>query len=387
MGPGAAQAPGPLSVFRHKSFEKIFLSRAIKPSGPAFLWQNGKRAGQIRLKNFWKARNSPMKKSHIAAALALTSCMVVGAAAVNGLPQSVTATFRPDVTLQVNGTAYTVRDTNGNEVAPLLYNGTTYVPLATLGQALGVQVSWDAATQTVVVTDQGGQAASSSYIGEAKAKEIALQHAGLSSAQASFLRTHLDWEDGRPVYEVEFYSGNTEYDYEIDAQTGTIRSYDFDIENYVIPSTGCSTEGLIGESRAKEIALQHAGLSSNQVTFILAKLDWDDGRRVYDVEFYSGNKEYDYEIDATSGAVLSYDFDAEHYTAPSGNQSGNYISQEKAAQLAQDRAPNATLIKIQFEFDDGRAVYEGELREGRTEYEFEIDATTGNFIQWEQDWD
>lgn len=306
MGPGAAQAPGPLSVFRHKSFEKNFLSRAIKPSGPAFLWQNGKRAGQIRLKNFWKARNSPMKKSHIAAALALTSCMVVGAAAVNGLPQSVTATFRPDVTLQVNGTAYTIRDTNGNEVAPLLYNGTTYVPLATLGQALGVQVSWDAATQTVVITDQGGQAASSSYIGEAKAKEIALQHAGLSSGQVTFFRTQMDWENGR---------------------------------------------------------------------------------RVYDVEFYSGNKEYDYEIDATSGAVLSYDFDAEHYTAPSGNQSGNYISQEKAAQLAQDRAPNATLIKIQFEFDDGRAVYEGELREGRTEYEFEIDATTGNFIQWEQDWD
>lgn len=247
-----------------------------------------------------------MKKSHIAAALALTSCMVVGAAAVNGLPQSVTATFRPDVTLQVNGTAYTIRDTNGNEVAPLLYNGTTYVPLATLGQALGVQVSWDAATQTVVITDQGGQAASSSYIGEAKAKEIALQHAGLSSGQVTFFRTQMDWENGR---------------------------------------------------------------------------------RVYDVEFYSGNKEYDYEIDATSGAVLSYDFDAEHYTAPSGNQSGNYISQEKAAQLAQDRAPNATLIKIQFEFDDGRAVYEGELREGRTEYEFEIDATTGNFIQWEQDWD
>ena len=328
-----------------------------------------------------------MKKSHIAAALALTSCMVVGAAAVNGLPQSVTATFRPDVTLQVNGTAYTIRDTNGNEVAPLLYNGTTYVPLATLGQALGVQVSWDAATQTVVVTDQGGQAASSSYIGEAKAKEIALQHAGLSSAQASFLRTHLDWEDGRPVYEVEFFSGNTEYDYEIDAQTGTIRSYDFDIENYVIPSTGGSTEGLIGESRAREIALQHAGLSSGQVTFCRTRMDCENGRPVYEVEFFSGNTEYDYEIDAATGAVLSYDFDAEHYTAPSGNQSGNYISQEKAAQLAQDRAPNATLIKIQFEFDDGRAVYEGELREGRTEYEFEIDATTGSILQWEQDWD
>ena len=46
-----------------------------------------------------------MKKTHIAAALALTSCMVIGAAAVStGTPQNVTATFRPDVTVQVNGT-------------------------------------------------------------------------------------------------------------------------------------------------------------------------------------------------------------------------------------------------------------------------------------------
>ena len=45
-----------------------------------------------------------MKKTHIAAALALTSCMVIGAAAVTSGPQNVTATFRPDVTVQVNGT-------------------------------------------------------------------------------------------------------------------------------------------------------------------------------------------------------------------------------------------------------------------------------------------
>ena len=250
-----------------------------------------------------------MKKSHIAAALALTSCMVVGAAAVNGLPQSVTATFRPDVTLQVNGTAYTIRDTNGNEVAPLLYNGTTYVPLATLGQALGVQVSWDAATQTVVVTDQGGQAASSSYIGEAKAKEIALQHAGLSSAQASFLRTHLDWEDGRPVYEVEFYSGNTEYDYEIDALTGAILSADRDVENITVPTTSTSSASYIGAEKAKSIALQDAGVSASSAAGMRAQLDWDDGRAQYEVEFYSGSTEYDYEIDAVTGAILGRDRD------------------------------------------------------------------------------
>ena len=68
-----------------------------------------------------------MKKSYIAAALALTSCMVVGTAAASQ-SNSVTATFRPDVTLKVNGTAYTVRDTTGVKVSPLIYNGTTYLP-------------------------------------------------------------------------------------------------------------------------------------------------------------------------------------------------------------------------------------------------------------------
>ena len=55
--------------------------------------------------------------------------------------------------------------------------------------------------------------------------------------------------------------------------------------------------------------------------------------------------------------------------------------------MAQGKAPNATLVKLEFDFDDGRAVYEGELRDGRMEYEFEIDAASGSFLKWEQDWD
>lgn len=247
------------------------------------------------------------KKTYAVAALALTSCLVLGAAAASQA-YNVTATFRPDMTLKVNGTAYTVRDTTGKEVAPLIYNGTTYLPLASLGQLLGAEVSWDAATQTIIVNDADTAAAS---IGETKAKEIALNHAGLTNSQVTFLQLKLDWENGRQVYEVEFYSGNKEYDYEIDAATGSIVSYDYDIENYTIPSSGTNT----------------------------------------------------------------------------GSSTGNYITREKAQQLAQAKAPNATLVKLEFDFDDGRAVYEGELRDGRTEYEFEIDAATGSFIKWSQDWD
>ena len=247
---------------------------------------------------------------------------------------------------------------------------------------LDVEVSWDAATNTVVINDAD---TASAAIGEAKAKDLALSHAGLTAGQVTFLQVKLDWEDGRQVYEVEFYSGSKEYDYEIDTATGAIVSYDYDIENYTIPSSG-SSAGLIGEARAKDLALSHAGLSSSQVTFAWTKLDWEDGRQVYEVEFYSDSKEYDYDIDAVSGQILSYDYDMENYTAPSSSN-GSYISREKAQQLAQAKAPGAALVKLEFDYDDGRAVYEGELRDGRMEYEFEIDASTGNFIKWEQDWD
>ena len=58
-----------------------------------------------------------MKKSYIVAALALTSCLVLGTAAASQ-SKTVTATFRPDMTLKVNGTTYTVRDTTGVRVSP-----------------------------------------------------------------------------------------------------------------------------------------------------------------------------------------------------------------------------------------------------------------------------
>ncbi len=333
-----------------------------------------------------------MKKSQIAAALALTSCLVIGAAAanMNSQPHNVTATFRPDMTLQFNGTPYTIRDTNGDVVSPLVYNGTTYLPLSSLGQMLGVQVSWDGATQTVIIGNQpasgGNQPSGSTFIGEAKAKEIALSHAGVASSAATFLQLHLDWENGRQVYDVEFWSGTTEYDYEIDAITGDVVSFDQDIENYTIPPAG----NFIGEEKAKEIALNHAGVASSAATFSQVRLDWENGRQVYDVEFWSGTTEYDYEIDAATGDVVSFDQDIENYTippAPTQPSTGSYISRDQAAQLAQNRAPGAVLVKLEFDIDDGRAIYEGELRQGRTEYEFEIDAVTGEFLQWSQDLD
>ena len=68
-------------------------------------------------------------------------------------------------------------------------------------------------------------------IGYAKAKSIALNHAGVSENQAYDMEIELDDEDGTLVYEVEFKSGDMEYSYEINAATGTILKYETEIDD------------------------------------------------------------------------------------------------------------------------------------------------------------
>ena len=71
------------------------------------------------------------------------------------------------------------------------------------------------------------------------------------------------------------------------------------------PTTGTQ----ITEEQAKEAALSHAKLSSADVTFVKIHLDTDDGVKTYDIEFLSGTSEYDYEINAQTGEVISWDND------------------------------------------------------------------------------
>ena len=64
-----------------------------------------------------------------------------------------------------------------------------------------------------------------------KAKSIALNHAGVSESKAYDMDIELDDEDGTLVYEVEFKSGNMEYDYEIDAASGTILKHEAELDD------------------------------------------------------------------------------------------------------------------------------------------------------------
>ena len=65
----------------------------------------------------------------------------------------------------------------------------------------------------------------------------------------------------------------------------------------------------------------------------------------------------------------------------SNSSSGDYITAERAQQIALAETPSgSTVVKCQFDWDDGRAQYEVEIRNGWTEYEFEIDAVTGTIF-------
>ncbi|EFB77627.1 PepSY domain-containing protein [Subdoligranulum variabile] len=143
----------------------------------------------------------------------------------------------------------------------------------------------------------------SGYISEDAAKATALEHAGLAEADLQAVRIKLDYDDGRAVYDVEFLKDTAEYDYELDATTGEILSYDYDAENLTAQTT---TGSPVTADQAKQIALNHAGVAESDTRAMELETDRDDGRTVYEFSWKVGFTEYDYEIDADTGAILSY---------------------------------------------------------------------------------
>ena len=191
----------------------------------------------------------------------------------------------------------------------LSLDGGTNDPASTPAAATPAPASAPASAASTASQSQGGTAAGGT-ITEEQAKNAALTHAGLAASDVTFLTVHQDRDNGRLVWDVEFYTADyKEYDYEIDASTAEVVSFDYDVEHYARPAAGqnAPTSGeMISAEQAKNAALTHAGLAAGDVTFIRAELDRDNGRTIYDVEFYTADyKEYDYEIDAVTAEVVS----------------------------------------------------------------------------------
>ena len=355
-------------------------------------------------------RNSIAKR---AGALVLCAALTAGSLAVAaGAAQSssVTAQLSPNISIVVDGTERTFYNVSGQEVHPITYNGTTYLPIRSIGELMGKNVNWDQSTLTVSLTSpRTADAASGTPDGSASARQIAAElHPEYTITVDGTARTFSD-ANGKAVYPL-LYNGSIYLPIRAIGQlmgrtvswngtsstvtlTGGSDVTDADSFNHVTDAdsfnqsgTGSTTASITAE-RAREIALNHAGLTASQVTFARADLDRDDGRLVYDVEFYTSDyKEYDYEIDASTGAVLSYDYDAEYYSRPSNGGStstGTAISEARAREIALAQvsgAADSNIRKVELDRDDGRLQYEVKIVYNNMEYDFDIDASTGTIL-------
>ena len=153
-----------------------------------------------------------------------------------------------------------------------------------------------------------GTAKQSKYIGNDKAKEIALKAAKVEEKHLLEFEIELDCEKGKMVYEVEFLSGANEYDYEIDAVSGeivksTVNEREYAGFNQTSSSITDSLTLITGE-QALEIALNDAGVSRNDVRDIDTEIDKDEKPAHIAIEFKANGYEYEYEIDS-AGNILN----------------------------------------------------------------------------------
>lgn len=144
-------------------------------------------------------------------------------------------------------------------------------------------------------------------ISEEEAKAIAFEDAGVQAGDVLYIRVKRERDDGIEEYNVEFYVGDQEYDYEIDAATGQIRSGDMEIEKDFRPNT--QDGGLITEEEVLSVIRER--LPQAEMENVRMKLDRDDGRQVYEGSvFIPGDRtEYEFEVDANTGALLSWEQD------------------------------------------------------------------------------
>lgn len=142
-------------------------------------------------------------------------------------------------------------------------------------------------------------------VDEEMAQKIALEHAGVKATDATITKSKLDYEGRRQVYEIEWYAGGKKYDYEIAVDTGEILSSAYD-EKTSAWSVSNSSNVTVSEADAKQTALGRVS-GATQKDICEWKFDYDDGRPEYEGKIIYGGTEYDFTIDASSGAVVEWE--------------------------------------------------------------------------------
>ena len=210
------------------------------------------------------------------------------------------------------------------------------------------------------------------FIGLEKAKQIALEDAGLdeTAQKIVFTREELNRNSGKPCYILEFYTAKKQYSYKVDAKDGSI------LEAY----------HFILLADAKKIALDDAGVSE-KVTFTEETLVAGGIKSpYYYFAFESASARWTYKIDAVLGVIMDKTCDKIIPPAP------EFIGLEKAKQIAlEDAGLDETAQKIVFTREElsrnqGKPCYILEFYTDKCAYSYKIDAVSGEIIGKKTEW-
>lgn len=215
----------------------------------------------------------------------------------------------------------------------------------------GTEASTEAVSKTAPAASSGNAGADlaidqpdvlAPITSQEEAKALALEYAELTDEDVTFIKSEKDSDDGLTIYEVDFQYGNLDCSYDLNADTGEVLKFSYDVIDKSL-LTALET-GPVSQEDAETIALSQVdGASAEDL-------------RIWTDDSYDDNYDDDYE-DRYDDDYDDWHHDDDHHD----NDDGSYKGSQNAS---------------------GRISYEGTIIYNQIEYDFEIDAASGEITDW-----
>lgn len=145
-------------------------------------------------------------------------------------------------------------------------------------------------------------------------------------------------------------------------------------------------DSSVSRDKAVEIALNHAGLGKEEISKLQTERDQEEGRDLYEIAFQTEKRKYEYDICMQDGTISKMQFETkkEHIHH---DKNGEKLTEKEAEKIALEmiEGANEKDIRMEKEEEDGITIYDGKIIYEDIKYEFEMDAVSGEILNWEQE--